>query len=84
MKQAQTISEEFIRLLQVVAGDKGLLQWFLSLEELPENLRYSQVRSMAERMKADRVDPKLVEVVKSLASPEVYKAAARTVRDFSP
>jgi hypothetical protein len=83
MKQTETTSEDFIRLMQVVAADKELLQWFLSLETLPENLRYSHVRSMAERMQADRVNPDLVEAVKSLASPGVYKAAARTVRDFS-
>jgi len=83
MKQAETTSEEFIRLIQVVAEDKGLLQLFLSTEGLPENLRYSQLRSIAERMQADKVDPDLVEALKSLASLEVYKAAARTVRDFS-
>ena len=83
MKQAETASEEFIRLMQVVAGDKGLLQWFLALEKLPENLRYSQLRGMAERMRADKVNPDLVEALKSLASPEVYEAAARTDRDFS-
>ena len=83
MKPAETTSEEFIRLMQVVAGDKDLLQWFLSLEKLPENLRYSHIRSMAERMQADRVDPDLVGALKSLASPEVYKATAKTVRDFS-
>jgi hypothetical protein len=70
--------------MQVVAGDKGLLQWFLSPEKLPENLRYSHIRSMAERMQADKIDHDIVAAVKSLVSPEVYKAAARTVRDFSP
>ncbi len=69
--------------MQVVAGDKDLLQWFLSFERLPENLRYSQIRSMAERMQADGIDPDLVDALKSLASPEVYKATAKTVRDFS-
>jgi len=69
--------------MQVVAVDKDLLRWFLSLERLLEKLRYSQIRSMAERMKADGVDPDLVEAVKSLVSPEVYKAAARTVQDVS-
>jgi hypothetical protein len=82
MKQAEETSDEFIRLMQVVASDKELQQWFLSLENLPENLRYSHIRSMAERMQADRVDPDLVNALKSLASKEVYKAAAKTVRDL--
>ena len=83
MKQAETTSEEFIRLMQVVAADRDLLQWFLSPEKLPEHLRYSQIRSMAESMKADGVDPDLVEAAKSLASREVYETAARTARVFS-
>jgi hypothetical protein len=76
MKLAEPTSEDFIRLMQVVAGDRNLLQWFLLLEKWPENLRYSHIRSMAERMQADRVDADLVETVKALASPVVYKAAA--------
>ena len=83
MKQDETTSEEFIRLMQVLAGDKDLQQWFLSLEKLPENLRYSHIRGMAERMHADKVDHDLVEALRSLTSPEVYKAAASTIRDFS-
>lgn len=38
---------------------------------------------MAESMKADGVDPDLVEAAKSLASREVYETAARTARVFS-
>jgi hypothetical protein len=83
MKQVETASEEFIRLMQVLAGDKDLQQWFLSLEKLPENLRYSLIRGMAERMHADKIDRDLVEALRSLTSPEVYKAAASTIRDFS-
>jgi hypothetical protein len=83
MKQAESTSEEFVRLMQVVAGDKDLLQWFLSLEHLPGNLRYSHIRGMAERMQADGIDRDLVEALKSLASPEVYIATVKTVREFS-
>ena len=83
MKHDETTSEEFIRLMQVVAGDNDLLEWFLSLQRLPENLRYSHIRGMAERMQADGVDPDLVEAVRSLSSSEVYTAAAKTIRDFS-
>ena len=83
MEKVETTSEECIRLLQVVAEDKDMLQWFLSLERLPENLRYSHIRSMAERMQADSVDPDLVTALRSLTSAEVYKAAAMTLRDFS-
>jgi hypothetical protein len=83
MKSAEIASEEFVRLMQVVAGDEDLLQWFLSMEKLPGNLRYSHIRSMAERMQADRVDLDLVEALKSMASPEVYMAAVQTIRDLS-
>lgn len=83
MKQVETTSEEFVRLMQVVAEDKDMLQWLLSLEKLPGNLRYSHIRSMAERMQADRVNPDLVAALRSLTSAEVYKAAVKTVRDFS-
>jgi hypothetical protein len=83
MKNRESVSEEFIRILQVISENEELLQWFLSLETLPENLRYSQIRSMAERMLADRVEAVLVEAVRSLAFPDVYAAASKTIRDFS-
>jgi len=83
MKPADIASEDLIRLMQVVAGDKDLLQWFLAMEKLPENLRYSHVRGMAERMRADGIDPDLLGALKSLASPEVYMAFVKTVRELS-
>jgi|WetSurMetagenome_2_1015567.scaffolds.fasta_scaffold123258_2 hypothetical protein len=83
MKQHEALSEEFIWLIQVIAENKELRQWFLSIEKLPENLRYSHIRSMAERMQADWVDSDLVEAVKSLASADVYSAASKTIREYS-
>jgi hypothetical protein len=83
MKNREPASEEFIRIMQVISENEELLQWFLSLESLSENLRYSQIRSMAERMKSDGVDPMLVESVRSLASSYVYPAASKTIMDFS-
>jgi len=83
MDQEEATSEEFTHMMQVIAGDNALPQWFLSPERLPENLRYSLIRSMVEKMRADRVSLDLAEALKSPESPVAYRAAANTVRDVS-
>jgi succinate dehydrogenase flavin-adding protein (antitoxin of CptAB toxin-antitoxin module) len=45
--------DELIRLMEVFSGDKDLLNWFLSLKTMNENVRSSHLRSMAEGMRAN-------------------------------
>jgi hypothetical protein len=76
-------TEEFIRLMEVISEDRELRCWFLSLENMPENLRYSQLRGIAEKMKANKVNTDLVEALESLLSSEAFRAAVKTVKDLA-
>ena len=72
-------SEDFIRLIQVLADDEKLMKWFCSLRFMADNLRYSVLGTMVEEMKANREDPDLIAAVQSLMNPTVYQAALKTI-----
>ncbi len=72
-------SEEFIRMIQVLADNEDLLKWFFSLRFIADNVRYSMLGTMVEEMKANREDPELVAAIRSLMDPVVYAAAAKTI-----
>ncbi len=75
--------EQLIRLIEVFSGDKDLMNWFLSLDSMAENVRYSHLRSMVEGMKNTKERPDLIEALEILQSPAIFRAAVRTVQDLS-
>ncbi len=77
--RADETSEEFIRMIQVLADNEELLKWFFSLRFIADNVRYSMLGTMVEEMKANREDPELVAAIQSLMDPVVYTAAAKTI-----
>ncbi|MGA3244777.1 MAG: hypothetical protein ABSE41_09180 [Bacteroidota bacterium] len=71
-----------IRLMEVFSGDKDLMNWFLSLQTMNENARYSHLRSMADGMRTNRERADLIAAVESLMSPNVFKSAMKTVQSL--
>ena len=72
-------SEEFIRMIQVLADDEDLRKWFISMQFMAENLRFSVIGAMIEEMKANQEDADLIAAIQSLKDPAVYGAALKTV-----
>ncbi len=72
-------SEDFIRMIQVLADDEDLRKWFISMRFMAENLRYSLIGTMVEEMKANQEDPDLIAAIRSLMDPAVFDAALKTV-----
>jgi hypothetical protein len=72
-------SDEFIRMIQVLAEDESLRKWFLSLKPMAENLRHSILGAMIEEMKTNGEDPDLIAAIESLVDPAVYDAALKTI-----
>jgi hypothetical protein len=74
--------EQLVRLLEVFSGDKDLMSWFVSLENMTENVRTFHLRTMVDGMKNTRERPDLIEAVEILQSPKIFRAAVRTIRDL--
>jgi hypothetical protein len=74
--------DELIRLMEVFSGDKDMMNWFLSLQTMNENARYSHLRCMADGLRTNRERPDLIAVVESLMSPVVFKSAIKTVQSL--
>ena len=72
-------TEDFIRMIQVLADEEDLRKWFISLNFMAENLRYSVIGAMVEEMKANDEDPDLIAAIQRLMDPAVYDAAIQTV-----
>ena len=72
-------SEDFIRMIQVLADEEDLRKWFISMQFMAENLRFSVIGAMIEEMKANREDADLIAALESLKDPAIYGAALKTV-----
>lgn len=77
----EALSDELVRLVQVLVEDARLRAWFQKLDRLPEGPRSVEFARVAAQMKAGHEDPKLVQATALLANPEVYKAVRLTLRD---
>lgn len=75
--------EELVRLMGVFSGDKDLMNWLSSLQSMAENVRSSHLRSMIEGMRVNNERPDLIAVLEALISPDVFKAAVRTVQTLN-
>jgi hypothetical protein len=76
------ISDELISMIQIVSEDQQFAQWFLSLQPLANNMRYSLIGAMVEQMKMNNEDPDFVAAVNALKSPVVFEAAYKVVLDL--
>jgi hypothetical protein len=76
--------DNLIRMIQVLAEDEYLSQWFVSLRFMADGLRRSVISTMVEEMKANNEDPELVAALQTLMSPEVYAAAAEAMMNLRP
>ena len=74
--------EDLIQLIGVFSGDKDMLNWFLSLQSMSENLRRSHLSRMAQGMRMNHERPDLILAVESLMSPIVFASAIRTLESF--
>ena len=72
--------EELVRLMEVFSGDKDMMNWFVSLQSMAENVRYAHLRSMTEGMRSNGERPDLINAVEALMSPGVFKSAIKTVQ----
>jgi hypothetical protein len=75
--------EELIRLMEVFSGDKDLMNWFRSLQDMAEDARCFHLRAMIAGMRANKERPDLIAAVEALISPDVFKAAVETVRTLN-
>jgi len=73
---------DLTRLIEVFSGDKDLMNWLRSLQNLNEDARYSHLKSMADGLRTTRERPELIAVVESLMSPRFFKAAVKTVQSL--
>jgi hypothetical protein len=74
-----SVSEDFIRMIQVLAEEERFRNWFLSLQPMAENLKYSVLGSMVEQMKENQENPDFILAVQSLMNPIVYNAVVKTI-----
>lgn len=74
-----SVSDNFIRMMQVLADDENLRKWFLSLKPMTDSLRHNVQAAMVEEMQAGGENPDLIEAVESLTDPDVYDAALKTI-----
>jgi hypothetical protein len=75
--------EELIRLMEVFSGDKDLMNWFVSLQSMPEGVRFSHLRSMVQGMKVNGERADLIQAVEALISPEIFRAAIKTMQGLN-
>lgn len=78
--QHNDIPEELVRFIQVLSEENNLKAWFLSLENLPDNVRSSELERMAIKMKSNNEDPPLISLVESLINKSIYDAILKTVK----
>jgi hypothetical protein len=76
------VSDEFISMIRVLAEDKHFAAWFLSLEPLANNMRYSLIGATVEQMKMNNEDPDFVAAVNALKRSVVFEATYRVVTDL--
>jgi hypothetical protein len=74
--------EELTQLMGVFSGDKDLMNWFVTLQDMNETARCSHLRTMADGMRMIRERPDLIAAVESLISPRVFASAIRTVESL--
>lgn len=74
--------DELLRLMEVFSGDKDLMNWFLSLQTMNENARYSHLRGIVDGLRTNKERPDLIAAVESLTSPVVFKSAMMTVQSL--
>lgn len=79
MKKTE-IPEDLIRFVQVLMEDEKLKVWFMSLENMPKNLRLSELHKMTIKMKSGNVDPTIISLVEALMETDIYEAILKTVK----
>ena len=66
-----------------ISEDAGLLQWFRSLGELPDNLRENAILQITSAMAESGEDPDLVRAIAKLQRQEFHEIVARTIAELS-
>jgi len=69
-------------LIQAVVADASLHDWMLSLEEISEEQRVVELTMLAQRMRADEVEAKIVAVVEAMRHRPIFDGVIRTLRDM--
>ena len=79
--EKEVLPEELVTLTRVLGEDGPLLDWFLRLENLSDNLRFLEISKLTARMKAEGDDPTLVTAIAFLRDSQIYRSVRLTLRD---
>jgi hypothetical protein len=77
------VSDDCICILRAFSEDPKLRKWFVSLQDVSENIRVSMLGAMVLKMKANKEDPELIAEFELLVSPNVFSAAVKAILNFT-
>lgn len=75
--------EKLTSLVQVLSDDEDLWDWFLSLQNIPDNLKYSKISQMAIQMKNAGESQSDIAMIESLTDLRIYAGVHQAVLDLS-
>jgi hypothetical protein len=77
-----SVTNEIVNVTHVLAEDRRLRKWFLSLESLSAAERNEAFTEMAEKMTARKERPAAIAAVSALASTDIYSAVRSRVHEL--